>query len=359
MESKHGWLYLNAANIITFCRFFFLALYVHMIYEPTTWLGVENGEWWFLVAFFLLAASDFADGAVARMLKVSSKFGRLIDPWVDKVILGTLLLTMHDVGGAPIAVVVVVMIREIFSTQLRTATEIFSEKEGITSIFGKIKTAAYSFAIHVYFLVSIATDVSHQKIQLYTLAVIIGWAALFLMMTLKKGEFTFPSKKNTIVIGLSILGGGLSLAFLSKEACLFCLVYFALMSIGEYISYYYKDVIHPWGSKKALFLWDFSVSSLLVFLIVKGVDIDMMLTHIMLASLLMLVGLANHLVTKNDLSVLESESHVAIRYMWLGGTVVFLCVSIFTQSQTVLMFSTGLMCIGTILVPTHFVKMQD
>ncbi len=73
-------------NIITFLR---LVLTFPLIYFVL-------GERWKLCAVIgsIAIISDFADGAVARKLKMTSDFGRKFDPTVDKIVLISLFFVL-------------------------------------------------------------------------------------------------------------------------------------------------------------------------------------------------------------------------------------------------------------------------
>ncbi len=88
--------------------------------------------------FVLAAATDVADGQIARRQAVVSTFGKLFDPIADKLLIGGALvtLTLHDQVATWI--VVVVLGRELAVTVLRW----HAKRNGIivpASIWGKAK----------------------------------------------------------------------------------------------------------------------------------------------------------------------------------------------------------------------------
>ena len=77
-------------NILTFGRFVLTIVFLVMIlYTPAP--EAENRALFLDIAFVLFVIAgltDIVDGMIARMYGVTSKFGRMLDPLVDKVLVG-------------------------------------------------------------------------------------------------------------------------------------------------------------------------------------------------------------------------------------------------------------------------------
>ena len=108
-----------------------------------------------LVAFYLfvsIALTDFLDGYLARRGNQVTAFGRIADPFVDKVlVLGTMIFLAvmeFSRGWFPAWIVVVVLAREFLVTGLRGYVESVG-KEFPADWFGKIKMGVQCFAIGV------------------------------------------------------------------------------------------------------------------------------------------------------------------------------------------------------------------
>ena len=99
------------------------------------------------VLFVLAVSTDFLDGYLARRLGLESTFGRIADPFVDKIIIcgGFILLT----GISPLVkpwFPVIIVLREFLVSGLRS----FLEARGVAfgaSWSGKLKMIAQSIAI--------------------------------------------------------------------------------------------------------------------------------------------------------------------------------------------------------------------
>lgn len=146
-------------NILTLMRlvlsFIFLAM---ILYAPQ----VENRTLFLDVAFVLFVVAgltDVVDGHVARRFNATSKFGRMIDPLVDKVLVCGAFICFAIIGepklfglsGVPLAaihwfVVAVLVAREAYVTVLRQLAEAHGVNFAATAS-GKFKMLLQSFAI--------------------------------------------------------------------------------------------------------------------------------------------------------------------------------------------------------------------
>jgi CDP-diacylglycerol---glycerol-3-phosphate 3-phosphatidyltransferase len=148
------------ANILTFCRLVLTILFlVLVLYSPYAKNQIKLLDI-SLYIFIIAGLTDIIDGPIARKLNVASKFGRMLDPLVDKVLIcGTFIcfaiigqpqylfnfsaLTMHIIRCSVAAILI---FRESYVTVLRHA----AEAKGIdfrAVASGKIKMFIQSFAI--------------------------------------------------------------------------------------------------------------------------------------------------------------------------------------------------------------------
>ena len=67
-------------NILTVLRLILIPLFVLVFYSD-----YENRKILYLTIFVLSGISDVADGFIARKFKCESKFGKLMDPFADKL----------------------------------------------------------------------------------------------------------------------------------------------------------------------------------------------------------------------------------------------------------------------------------
>jgi CDP-diacylglycerol--glycerol-3-phosphate 3-phosphatidyltransferase len=148
-------------NVLTCGRFVLTVIFLLMVlWSPRI---APAKQWLFLdvafVLFVITGLTDYVDGAVARKLNITSKFGRMVDPLADKVLVcGAFLCfaligqpTLFNLGPAALAVIqwgfaAVIILREIYVTVLRHIAEARGVNFAAT-MFGKVKMCIQAFAI--------------------------------------------------------------------------------------------------------------------------------------------------------------------------------------------------------------------
>ncbi len=151
-------------NILTFGRFVLTVIFLIMLlYSPRFYAQGERPFPGFLdIAFILFVVAgltDMVDGAIARKLGVASKFGRMMDPLADKVLVCGAFICfavieepkLFDFEPVTMAIIqwsvaAIIILREVYVTVLRH----IAEARGINfaaTVSGKIKMFLQSFAI--------------------------------------------------------------------------------------------------------------------------------------------------------------------------------------------------------------------
>ena len=160
-QSKLQLMWRFVPNILTFGRLVLTVVFLIMIlYSPK--MAKADRAWFLDVAFVLFVIAgltDIVDGIVARRFNVTSKFGRMVDPLVDKVLVcGTFICfaiigepRLFGLGPAALAVVHwsvagVLVLREVYVTVLRHIAEARGVNFAAT-VSGKVKMFLQSFAI--------------------------------------------------------------------------------------------------------------------------------------------------------------------------------------------------------------------
>ena len=121
------------------------------------------------MAMFILAVStDFLDGYLARRWGLVSTFGRIADPFVDKIIIcGSFIMLIEVSEFVRPWYAVVILFREFLVSGLRS----FIESKGIpfgAMLSGKLKMITQSFAIPtVLFYEANFSDASNSPLEQY------------------------------------------------------------------------------------------------------------------------------------------------------------------------------------------------
>lgn len=107
----------NVPNALSTLRLI-LAIGVGMLIE----LGYYTTAW---IVFIVAASTDWVDGYWARRFNQITKLGRILDPFVDKIIITASMIALVGVPGSGVAawMVTVIVGRELLVTSLRGMVE--------------------------------------------------------------------------------------------------------------------------------------------------------------------------------------------------------------------------------------------
>lgn len=112
---------MNLPNSLTLSRIFVVPLLVVVLLTPFSenWFGVQRHL--LGVALFLGASfTDFLDGRIARSRQQISRFGILLDPIADKLLISAALISLVENRLAPAWAVCIIIGRELAVTGLRS-----------------------------------------------------------------------------------------------------------------------------------------------------------------------------------------------------------------------------------------------
>jgi CDP-diacylglycerol--glycerol-3-phosphate 3-phosphatidyltransferase/cardiolipin synthase len=104
-------------NILTIGRILIAPVLVAIFYFPGEW-----SDWLSCFIFVVAAFTDYLDGFFARLYKQQSKFGELLDPIADKVLVATalaLLIMNQTIKHFSVIAAIIIITREILISGLR------------------------------------------------------------------------------------------------------------------------------------------------------------------------------------------------------------------------------------------------
>jgi len=146
-EVRHNALmFFNLPTLLTWARIVAIPLIAGVFYlgslsEPTRNLIAT-------VLFIVVALTDWADGYLARRLKLTSSFGAFLDPVADKFLVCAALLVLVHLGRVHSLVALVIIGREIAISALREwMAQIGASRSVAVHMVGKLKTAVQMTAI--------------------------------------------------------------------------------------------------------------------------------------------------------------------------------------------------------------------
>ncbi len=107
----------NLPNALTVSRIVAIPVVCLLLLPDTSW-----GAWVALVVYTVACITDFLDGYLARTWQQQSRFGRMLDPIADKLLVASLLLMLVGIdrlSGVHILPAAVILCREITVSGLR------------------------------------------------------------------------------------------------------------------------------------------------------------------------------------------------------------------------------------------------
>jgi CDP-diacylglycerol--glycerol-3-phosphate 3-phosphatidyltransferase len=171
----------NLANAITVFRILIAPVFLWFLYK--FYLPGDNVGWVLLLAFIFVAATDGIDGAVARKTSTISKFGKLLDPIADKVLIGGSFIVLSMLDLVPWWATVAILVREIGMTIYRLV--VIRNRVIPASSGGKFKTILQCITIGWYISpLNLLTYNPNYSIGFGLLygAVVITWSTAFRYM---------------------------------------------------------------------------------------------------------------------------------------------------------------------------------
>lgn len=144
-EDKQVRFILNIPNSLTLIRLAAVAPLAFMIYR---WPAYKIST---LILFLAIWTTDFLDGYIARRFNMMTEFGKLFDPFVDKIYQVVTAFMLFAIGLVPIWVPLYYFVRESFmlfgSTLLLTKRRVVV----VSDLPGKISTFLFVAATMTLF----------------------------------------------------------------------------------------------------------------------------------------------------------------------------------------------------------------
>lgn len=124
-----------------------------LLAAPICWLILEQNYAVVLWLAALAGLSDGVDGWIARKFDATSRYGGIVDPLADKILLGCVYISLAMVNVLPWWVAVIVVLRDLVIVTGALAYHWrFGAYEAMPSLWGKLSTLVQIvFAVSVLF----------------------------------------------------------------------------------------------------------------------------------------------------------------------------------------------------------------
>lgn len=138
-------MFFNLPTLLTWARILAIPLIVALFYMT---LAPALRNLLATAIFVAVAATDWADGYLARRLNMTSSFGAFLDPVADKFLVCATLLVLVKLGRVDDYIALVIIGREIAISALREwMAQIGASRSVAVHMVGKVKTTVQMVAI--------------------------------------------------------------------------------------------------------------------------------------------------------------------------------------------------------------------
>lgn len=134
---------MNLPNKLTILRIILVPIFVVFMCLPIEWVWPV---WTSLGIFVLAAITDMLDGQISRRKNLVTKFGKIMDPLADKLLISSGVVMLSALQVIPGWIAVIIVFRDLFVDALR----MFGADKGeelAADIVGKIKTVFELLAV--------------------------------------------------------------------------------------------------------------------------------------------------------------------------------------------------------------------
>ena len=134
---------MNLPNALTLVRFLLIGLYAFLYFTES----LAHNEIWAFAVFALAGLTDVLDGYIARRCNLVTKWGKLMDPLADKLMLITVLVCMFVDGYIPTWAVMVIVSKELL--MIFGVAFLYKTRKVVvqSNFYGKLATVLFYVAI--------------------------------------------------------------------------------------------------------------------------------------------------------------------------------------------------------------------
>lgn len=181
---KKSWI--NVPNALTILRILLVPVYLYVFYS-----GSDNNILFAGLIFILAGISDVLDGYIARKYDLGTKLGVILDPFADKLMMFTILITFATSGIIPMWILIALGIKETVMILGGGILYLFKGGQVLPSDkFGKTATASfYAATLSVVFkLPEIISTILFILTVIFNLAAFVNYLLIYIKIRNKPAQ---------------------------------------------------------------------------------------------------------------------------------------------------------------------------
>ena len=171
---------MNVPNVLTIGRIWAIPMVVLTFFFDGFWAA-----WSGVILFALAGITDYMDGYLARHMNQLSRFGRILDPIADKLLVGSILIMLAwkgSLNGIMVVPAVIILCREILVSGLREFLAEIKVGCPVTRL-AKWKTACQMVALPVLMVCEPEYTGSWSRFWTFIGSIALWGAAILTVMT--------------------------------------------------------------------------------------------------------------------------------------------------------------------------------
>jgi cardiolipin synthase (CMP-forming) len=134
---------MNIPNLLTLFRVFLIPIFILIFFS-----NINNSLLISILIFLIAGFTDILDGYIARKYNLTTKFGMVLDPLADKLMLLTVLTCLVIYDYTSMWILIIVGAKEVF--MIISAIFLYNDNTIIPSnIFGKVSTFLFYISIFI------------------------------------------------------------------------------------------------------------------------------------------------------------------------------------------------------------------
>lgn len=175
---KKSWI--NIPNALTILRILLVPVYLYIFYS-----GLENNIFFAGLVFLFAGITDVLDGYIARKYDLGTDLGAILDPFADKLMSFTILITFATSGIIPMWILIALGIKEVVMIVGGAVLYLLKGGQVLPSDkFGKIATMSfYAATLSVVFgLPSLVSTILFTVTVIFNLIAFVNYLLIYLKM---------------------------------------------------------------------------------------------------------------------------------------------------------------------------------
>lgn len=175
---KKSWI--NMPNALTILRILLVPVYLYIFYS-----GTENNIFFAGLVFLFAGITDVLDGYIARKYDLGTDLGAILDPFADKLMSFTILITFATSGIIPMWILIALGIKEVVMIVGGAVLYLLKGRQVLPSDkFGKIATISfYAATLSVVFgMPSLVSTILFTVTVIFNLIAFVNYLLIYLEM---------------------------------------------------------------------------------------------------------------------------------------------------------------------------------